>query len=246
MQRRSTRGGRRGGIATAAVALCVAGGLGLIGTTLASQRPDAQMPPVSRETLAPSPTTEPGDAWFRRLRERHAAGDSPQAVTGPVLPASKPVRLEIPSIDVDSVLQHLGQDADGGLEVPAPGPRYDEAAWYRYSPTPGALGPAVLLGHIDSAANGPSVFFRLGELQPGARVAVTRADSSTAVFVVDAVHRYAKKDFPTQLVYGDIDHAGLRILTCGGAFDRTTRHYEDNIVVFASLAPSGQGVTGRA
>jgi hypothetical protein len=238
MHRRSTRGGRRGGIATAAAALCIACGLGLIGTTLASQRPDPQMPPVSVVSETPVAAPEPGDAWFRRLRERDAA-EAPQAVTGPVLPASEPVRLAIPSIGVDSALQHLGQDAEGGLEVPAPGPRYDEAAWYRYSPTPGELGPAVLLGHIDSAAGGPSVFFRLGELQAGARIDVTRADGSAAVFVVDAVHRYAKKDFPTQLVYGDIDHAGLRILTCGGAFDRTTRHYLDNIVVFASLVSPG-------
>jgi len=220
MEQSRTRGRRRGFLATAAAALCVAGGLGVIGTTLLSQRADPSMPTVSLQsdvpTLAPAPVLD-GEPT--------------------TLPSSKPVRLEIPSIGVDSVVQHLGQDAEGGLEVPAPGPHYDEAAWYRYSPTPGALGPAILLGHIDSASDGPSVFFRLGELRAGARISVTRADDSIAVFVVDAVHRYAKKDFPTRLVYGDIDHAGLRILTCGGAFDRATRHYLDNIVVFASLAP---------
>lgn len=214
MEQGRARGRRRGFLATAAVACCLAGGLGLIGTTLASQRPDPFMPPPSRVSEAPPPALE-----------------------RPALPPSKPVRLEIPSIGVDSVVQHLGQDAEGGLEVPAPGSHYDEAAWYRYSPTPGERGPAVLLGHIDSAADGPSVFFRLGELRAGARVVVTRADRSIAFFVVDAVHRYAKKDFPTRLVYGDIDHAGLRILTCGGAFDHASRHYLDNIVVFASLAP---------
>jgi sortase (surface protein transpeptidase) len=92
-----------------------------------------------------------------------------------------------------------------------------------------------LLGHVDSAKDGPSVFFRLGELRRGDRVAVTRADDSVAIFVVDEVHRYAKNDFPTDRVYGDIDHAGLRIITCGGAFDDAAGHYLDNIVVFASL-----------
>lgn len=134
------------------------------------------------------------------------------------------------------MVQYLGLTADDALEVPAPGPHYNEAAWYRYSPTPGSLGPAVLLGHVDSATDGPSVFFRLGELRPGDRVSITRADDSIAVFIVDEVHRYAKNNFPTELVYGDINHAGLRILTCGGAFDETTGHYLDNIVVFASLA----------
>jgi sortase (surface protein transpeptidase) len=148
---------------------------------------------------------------------------------------SQPVELRIPSIGVISTLQHLGQAADGSLEVPAPGPRYNDAAWYKHSPTPGELGPAVLLGHVDSAADGPSVFFRLGELEPGDRVSVERADGATAVFTVDRVRRYSKDDFPTSLVYGDIDHAGLRILTCGGAFDDSTGHYLDNIVVFASL-----------
>jgi sortase (surface protein transpeptidase) len=143
--------------------------------------------------------------------------------------------LDIPSIEVRSVIQHLGQTPDGALETPAPGPHYNEAAWYRYSPAPGSLGPAVILGHIDSATEGPSVFFRLGELQPGDRVSITRADGSVAVFAVDKVRRYSKRSFPTDLVYGDIDHAGLRMITCGGAFDESTRHYLDNIVVFASL-----------
>jgi hypothetical protein len=82
------------------------------------------------------------------------------------------------------------------------------------------------------------VFFRLGEMRAGDRVSIKRADGSIAVFIVDEVHRYPKDNFPTRLVYGDIDHAGLRILTCGGAFDDSTGHYEDNIVVFASLASS--------
>jgi sortase (surface protein transpeptidase) len=143
--------------------------------------------------------------------------------------------LNIPSIDVHSVVQHLGQAADGSLETPAVGPYYNEAAWYRYSPTPGSVGPSILLGHVDSAAEGPSVFFRLGELQRGDRISVARADGSVAVFSVDDVRRYAKDDFPTNTVYGDIDHAGLRLVTCGGAFDNSTGHYLDNVVVFASL-----------
>ena len=109
-------------------------------------------------------------------------------------------------------------------------------AWYRYSPTPGSLGPAIILGHIDSAADGPSVFFRLGEMRRGDRIVVTRADGSIARFVVDAVQSFSKSAFPTQRVYGDIDHAGLRVLTCGGPFDSATGHYLRNIVVFASLS----------
>ena len=218
-----TRSNRRGLIATMSGFVFLVCGLVLIGLSVASQR-----------TLPGSRTADPHDK----------APAAPAAVAGPerttrmqpsTLPPSKPVSLDIPSIDVHSVVREVGRTSDGALETPAPGPYYDDAAWYRHSPTPGALGPAILLGHVDSASNGPSVFFRLGELRRGDRVSVTRADDAVAVFVVDEVHRYAKDDFPTRTVYGDIDHAGLRIITCGGAFDDASGHYLDNVVVFASL-----------
>jgi sortase (surface protein transpeptidase) len=130
---------------------------------------------------------------------------------------------------------HLGQTAQGALQVPPRGPDYDKVAWYRNSPTPGSIGPAILVGHIDSAAKGPSVFYRLSALKRGDLVLVTRADRSVAVFKVDDVRRFRKRGFPTNLVYGDTDHAALRIITCGGAFDANVGHYVDNTVVLASL-----------
>jgi sortase (surface protein transpeptidase) len=161
--------------------------------------------------------------------------DSKPKVVGPVLTASEPVSLSIPAIGVQTPLLHLGQTPQGSLAVPAPGPDYNKAAWYQNSPPPGSLGPAVLVGHIDSAAEGPSVFFYLGGLHPRDTVRVTRADGSVAVFAVDEVRRFHKKDFPTQLVYGNTDHAALRIITCGGAFDRDSGSYVDNTIVLASL-----------
>ena len=227
--------GDRGGAAAGAVVITLLiSGIGLIaGAILAQEEP----PPVAMASETDrAPFEVPAEQGSRIGAERVAMrADHSSSRRGSVLPSSAPVRLDIPSIDVHSNLQHLGQTATGALETPAPGPHYDEAAWYRYSPTPGSLGPAVVLGHIDSASGGPSVFFRLGELQAGDLVSIDRADGSTAVFEVDAVRRYPKDDFPTQTVYGDIDHAGLRLLTCGGAFDDASGHYLDNIVVFASL-----------
>ena len=225
--------GSRGSlIAVVAAVLLGVGGVVLIGITIASQHQAPPTPAMGGFGTSLAEIVEASNVLY-------ATAEGPEVI-GPILPRSKPVALDIPSIGVHSSLQHLGQTDTGALETPAPGPRYDEAAWYRYSPTPGALGPAVLLGHVDSAAGGPSVFFRLGELRRGDRVSVTRADDSIATFVVDEVQRYAKDNFPTRLVYGDINHAGLRIVTCGGAFDDTTGHYVDNIVVFASLVdPKG-------
>jgi LPXTG-site transpeptidase (sortase) family protein len=149
------------------------------------------------------------------------------------------VAIAIPSIQVHSSLQKLGLNPDGTVQTPQPGPHYDEAGWFTGSATPGQFGVSVILGHIDSAANGPSVFFRLGAVKPGDQVIVDRADGSRATFTVDGVKEFPKSNFPTVQVYrGDPDTAGLRLITCGGPFDRSTRNYLDNIVVFAHLTGS--------
>jgi len=157
------------------------------------------------------------------------------ASRGLVLAASRPVSIAIPAIAVRSRVNPVGLAADGSVDVPQPGPHYDEAAWFTGSPTPGQLGPAIIEGHVDSAAQGPSVFFKLGGVHIGDAVDVTRADGTVARFAVTAVRRYPKDAFPTSLVYGDTAQAALRIITCGGAFDTASGHYRDNVVVFAHL-----------
>jgi sortase (surface protein transpeptidase) len=145
--------------------------------------------------------------------------------------ASTPVRIRIPSIGVDSGLMALGLQPDGSLEVP---PEGFPAGWYTEAPTPGELGPAIIAGHVDWDGS-PGVFFALRDLTPGAEVAVEREDGSTAVFRVESVEQFPKDSFPTDAVYADTDHAALRLITCGGSFDRQARSYSDNIVVFAVL-----------
>jgi LPXTG-site transpeptidase (sortase) family protein len=146
-----------------------------------------------------------------------------------------PVSISVPAIGVRSDLLTLGLNPDGTLEVPQPGPDYDKAAWFGDSPRPGDVGPAVIEGHVDSAANGPSVFYRLGDLVVGDRIDVTREDGTVAGFVVDEVRVVPKTDFPTFDVYSNTDGPALRLITCGGPFDSKARSYLDNIVVFASL-----------
>ena len=160
-----------------------------------------------------------------------------RVVVGPILAAAAPSRLSIPSIGVNSDLLRLGLNADNTAQVP-PLTRQAPAGWYRYSPTPGQLGPAIIVGHVDSAKYGRGVFFRLGALRPGATVAITRVDHSIAVFRVDRVVSYAKNSFPTLNVYGNTDRAALRLITCGGAFDYSRHSYQSNIVAYASLISS--------
>jgi hypothetical protein len=159
----------------------------------------------------------------------------PPPATGPVLAASAPVSLRIPAIGVDSTLIELGLNPDSTVEVPPLDDPVSPAGWYTGSPEPGTAGPSIILGHIDSRAYGPGVFYRLGELRPADVVEIARADGSVATFRVDGVETFDKNAFPTLQVYGNIDHAGLRLITCGGVFDATTRNYESNIVAFASL-----------
>jgi sortase (surface protein transpeptidase) len=148
---------------------------------------------------------------------------------------STPVRIQIPAIGVDSKLMALGLRDDGSLEVPPTG---FPAGWFTQAPTPGELGPAVIAGHVDWAGS-PGVFFSLRDLAPGDTITVAREDGSRARFLVDSVQQFPKDAFPTDQVYADIDHAGLRLITCGGSFDRAARSYRDNIVVFAHLAGVG-------
>ena len=149
----------------------------------------------------------------------------------PALAAAPPVRIRIPAIGVDSALIALGLATDGTLQVPVDG---SVAGWFTGSPTPGEHGPAVIAAHVDWN-HAPGVFFHLRDLEPGAEVAVDRRDGTTARFAVLQVEQYPKDAFPTERVYGDIDHAGLRLITCGGSFDGATRSYRDNVVVYAGL-----------
>jgi LPXTG-site transpeptidase (sortase) family protein len=128
----------------------------------------------------------------------------------------------------------LGQEADGSMQVPADA---TTVGWYTGAPAPGSLGPAVLAGHVDFEKR-PGTFARLTDLKAGDAIHVERADDTMAMFAVTKVERYAKDRFPSAAVYGAVDHAGLRLITCGGAFDDTSGHYEDNIVVYATLRAS--------
>jgi hypothetical protein len=225
------RGGRRKLVVAVVAGVLAASGATAIAVAVAAQKHAPQPPLSAAGSLGPS-------AVSVATPVAPSSTVTVPKVVGPVLPASKPVAMDIPAIGVRSVVQYLGLTAQHTLQVPAPGPHYNEAAWYKYSSTPGALGPAVISGHVDSAAQGPSVFYKLGELRRGDKVLVTRADDLVAVFRVDGVRRYPKDHFPTRLVYGNTDHAALRLITCGGSFDSSTGHYLDNIVVFASLVGS--------
>jgi LPXTG-site transpeptidase (sortase) family protein len=141
---------------------------------------------------------------------------------------SIPLQIAIPSISVDSKIMQLGLEKDGSLAVPPDG---SLAGWYKGSPTPGEIGPSVIAGHVDWKGK-MGVFFRLRSLKVGAIVKVSRVDGSTQIFRVDRIEAFAKKNFPSRQVYGNIAYAGLRLITCGD-FNFQLHKYVKDIVVFA-------------
>jgi sortase (surface protein transpeptidase) len=227
-------------IAAAGLAIVAAGTTGLL---LTRQAAPAIRPPPRGVATVPAPATAiPGAA-----SAAPAASATPQAGSArSASPASRragfqtvapsvladPVSLTIPLIGVRTSLITLGRAADGSMQVPA---STMVAGWYTGSALPGAIGPAVIVGHVDSVT-GPGVFFRLSQLRRGDRVYVTRADGTTAVFRVTSVRTYAKDVLPAKAVYGATPDPEVRLITCGGAFDDATGRYLSNVVVDATEA----------
>ncbi|MYX16671.1 class F sortase [Streptomyces sp. SID8374] len=211
---------RRRAPLAAIVALLLTGGLLLaLGTTRQQPAPppaaDQGAPPATAPR-SPTPSAEPRTT---------------------ALPPSRPVSITIPSLKVTSDLEQLGLGKNRAMDTPKDPAK---AGWYRPGATPGAIGPSVIAGHV-TWDGVPAVFFKLTELKPGDRIDVSRADGTTAIFTVDRTASYPKDDFPTVEVYRNLDHAGLRLITCGGDYSREDSRYADNVVVYASLTGRGGG-----
>ena len=227
----------RGRLLAAAVAAVLTTAAVILAVVATASQQHAASPPPSAAHLAQERTLAVGTSTTAP-----SAGTSRRptgaAVLGPVLGRSLPVSLDVPRIGIRGArLVQLALAKDGSIQVPALGAN-SPAGWYSGSPTPGTLGPSVILGHVDSATAGPAIFFRLGTLRPGDTAMVTRADHAVAVFRVDSVEQYSKSTFPTLQVFGNTDRAALRLITCGGTFDPATGSYESNVVVYAHLASS--------
>lgn len=174
---------------------------------------------------------EPGPFDGPTLSAPVVQGGPVQAI--PPLPPSDPTEIRIDKINATSSLIPLGLNPDRTIEIP-PVSRPLQASWYRLGPTPGTTGPAIILGHINGGGK-EGVFARLHELKPGDQVRVKRADGKTAVFTITKLEQFPKSNFPTDQVYGDTPDAEIRLITCGGAFNKSAKSYLDNIIASATL-----------
>ncbi|MBP2704904.1 class F sortase [Microbispora sp. RL4-1S] len=158
---------------------------------------------------------------------------SPAAPPAPAMQPATPKRLIIPKLNINAPIMSVGLDKAGAIETPPIG-NPNLVGWYRGGPTPGQAGPAVVLGHKDTTTRS-AVFSRLHELQSGDQIEVVRMDGRVAVFTVGGVEQANKQTFPTNRVYGPADNAELRLITCGGTYNRSTGHYVDNVIVYATM-----------
>lgn len=191
-----------------------------------SQTADAAAPPTPSTT---SPLPEP-------VRSEPAAAPEPPRVpwtaSSQPLASSAPIRVEIPAVGVSAPVDPLGLNRDGTLEVPGD---FSRAGWYTGRPTPGEAGPAIIVAHR-SGRRGPGAFWHLPQVQVGQEIVVTRTDGRRVVFVVERLEQHRKSAFPTQAVYGPTAEVALRLITCGGPFERALGdHYRDNVIVFARM-----------
>lgn len=234
--------GRRGYLLAAATAVAVAGGV-LVGVGVAAQtsppQPSASTArdPVTTSSAPaiPAPATATSPASSAPPSSALSRDRTTAPAAHPGLSRSAPTSISIPAIGVHAQFVQLGLAADGSIEVPSD---VTHVGWYHLGPAPGQAGPAVVLGHVDSARSGPGVFFKLGALSNGDAITVNRSDGRVVTFIVYAVREYPKDDFPTLTVYGNTPDPQLRLITCGGSFDRAAGHYRSNIVVFARATAS--------
>ena len=196
-------------------------------TTLIAVEPSAS---VAASAPATGAANGAAPLWDYSPMADHLSYD---AVNDARMQAPNPAVIRIPRLDVEARIIPLGLQDDGSIEVPEDP---DQAGWWLGGPEPGELGPAVILGHVDSQEEGPAVFFYLRYMEAGDEIHIDRVDGSTITYVVESTERHDKDEFPTDAVYGPTEQPTLRLVTCGGDFDFGVRTYEDNVIVFGSLA----------
>lgn len=162
----------------------------------------------------------------------YVATSTPEVSIVATSTTAQPTTLRIPSVDIEAPFSApLGVQPN--LEIAVPND-FISVGYYKYGPIPGDMGPAVVLGHVDSVA-GPAIFYRLDQVSIGDEVFIDREDGSRAIFTIDSIERHEQSGFPTDKVYGRLDYAGLRLITCSGVYDKGLRRYSHNLIVFARL-----------
>ena len=185
-------------------------------------------PVAPATTVAPSTTVPPAPPTTTSTEP--PARETTEAVPETQQVPLVPTRVRIDKLGVDASMIDLYKKEDNTLQVPED---IHITGWYTGRSVPGELGPSVVVGHVDSAAEGAGVFFRLRELEVGDLIEIDRSDGSVARFRVTDSELVLKTDFPTDKVYGSVEGSKLRLITCGGGFNSAAGSYLGNVIVYA-------------
>ncbi|MGV9255285.1 class F sortase [Streptomyces sp. NPDC003697] len=207
-----------------------------LGALLIHQSLDSPVEGLPNRTLARATTSTPDIPQTPLLQ---SPTPTSAAHDDKALPPSAPTRISIPDIGVNAPFTKLSVSNSGQLQAP---PLDDDnlVGWFQGGASPGERGTSIVVGHVDTR-EGPAVFAQLEALEPGQFVNITRTDGVVARFKVDSVDTFSKANFPDKEVYADTPGPELRLITCGGPYNRTKKDYEDNVVVFAHLDSATHG-----
>lgn len=154
----------------------------------------------------------------------------PSPTVSPIAEMGKPKKLIIPSLGVEAVIEEVGTDSEGKMDVP----KEDmNAGWWKFGTIPGVKGNSVIAGHFDRKDGGPAIFYDLKSLNTGSEFTVIDENGRKISFIVYKTESFKVSDFPINEVFGNTDSANLNLITCSGTWDNDNENYSDRFVVFA-------------
>ena len=156
-----------------------------------------------------------------------AAAEVPSAV--------QPARLQIPALNIDANVQHVGENAKGAMMAPS---NFTDVAWYKYGTVPGHVGSAVIDGHVDNGLALAGVFKHLGDIKKGDDVYIVDENGQKLHFIVVDIETYPYDSPPADIIFGQTDAARLNLITCAGTWVRGQRTYNERLVIYTKLASS--------
>ncbi len=174
---------------------------------------------TSESTFALIPSAEPSPTSL------------PSATPTPTpIPIEEPVRIEIPAISVATNIVQVGVTPDNIMEIPE---EFTTVGWYKNGVKPGEQGAAILNGHYDTTTGHPAVFFSISQLNMGDEIYIFTKDEKQLTFIVDTILSHPLEDFPKDIVYGEFEGKGIKLITCDGIWNPAKRSYTNRLVVTA-------------
>jgi len=146
-----------------------------------------------------------------------------------------PVRLLIPAIGVNSVIEDVGILENGDLGTATRDP-WDDVGWYDLGAYPGSRGSAVIDGHLDRPGGYPAIFWNLRNLHIGDKVMVLNTHGKTISFRVTRIEFYPPEAAPVQEIFGNQAGNYLNLITCAGDWIPSQHQTKLRQVVYTTLA----------